>query len=80
MELKVLGMGCAKCSKVESNVKEAVKELGIEATVEKIEDVKEIMSFGVMATPALVIDGKVAFAGKTATTKEIKSMLEIATK
>lgn len=80
MELKVLGMGCAKCSKVEKNVKEAVKDLGLDATVDKVEDVKEIMSFGVMATPALVIDGKVAFAGKTATVKEIKGMLEIASK
>lgn len=80
MELKVLGMGCAKCSKVESNVKEAVKDLGIDATVEKVDDVKEIMSFGVMSTPALVIDGKVAFAGKTASIKEIKSMLEKAMK
>lgn len=80
MELKVLGMGCAKCNKVTSNVKEAVEELGLDASVEKIEDVKEIMAFGVMATPALVINGKVAFAGKTATTKEIKSMLEMAAK
>lgn len=80
MELKVLGMGCAKCNKVTSNVKEAVEELGLDASVEKIEDVKEIMAFGVMATPALVINGKVAFAGKTATKKEIKSMLEMAVK
>ena len=71
MKIKILGMGCAKCIKLYDFAKEAVKELGIEAEVEKVEDIKDIMSYGVMSTPALVIDKKVIFAGKTASKKEL---------
>ena len=56
MIIKILGTGCDKCDKLEENVKEAVKELGIEASVEKIEDLLEIVKYGVMTSPTLVID------------------------
>lgn len=76
MNIKILGMGCAKCTKLYDNVKEAASELGIVAEFEKVTDIKEIMSFGVMGTPALVIDGKVIFAGKTASKKELLEILK----
>lgn len=74
MIIKILGVGCSKCEKLEKNVKKAVEELGIDATVEKVEDLKEIVSYGVMTSPALVIDEKVVFAGKVPSTKEIKKL------
>jgi small redox-active disulfide protein 2 len=60
MIIKVLGSGCAKCKKLEQEAIKAVKEAGIEATIEKVSELKEIMDYGVMMTPALVIDEKVA--------------------
>jgi len=76
MTIKVLGSGCDKCKKLESNVKEAIQSLGIEASVEKIEDFKQIMAFGVMQTPALVIDEKVKSIGKVLTVDELKNILK----
>lgn len=76
MQIKVLGTGCANCKKLESNVKAAVKELGIEATVEKVENINDIIAFGVMKTPALVIDGQVKVAGKILGVEEIKKYLQ----
>lgn len=75
MEIKVLGAGCAKCKTLERITKEAVEELKLDATVEKVEDIQKIMEYGVMFTPALVIDGKVAFAGKVPKLKEMKEIL-----
>ncbi|WP_409227573.1 thioredoxin family protein [Gudongella sp. SC589] len=75
MIIKVLGTGCKKCQKTEENAREAVKALGIDATIEKVEDVQGIMSYGVMATPALVIDEQVKVKGKVPTVEEIKAML-----
>ena len=63
MEIKVLGPGCPNCHKMEELVKKAVKELGIEAKVDKITDIKEIMKYS-MSTPALVINGKLKHSGK----------------
>jgi small redox-active disulfide protein 2 len=63
MEIKVLGPGCPNCSMMEELAKKAVKELGIEAHVDKITDIREIMKF-TMSTPALVINGKLKHAGK----------------
>jgi len=63
MEIKVLGPGCPNCSMMEELAKKAVKELGIEATVEKIADIKEIMKY-TMSTPALVVNGKLKHSGK----------------
>lgn len=75
MIIKVLGTGCKKCEKTEENVKIAIKELNIEAVVEKVEDFRKIMSYGVMSTPAIVIDEKVVVAGKVASVEEIKKFL-----
>lgn len=75
VNIKVLGTGCKNCLIVENRVKEAIQEGGIEATVEKVEDIAEIMKYGVMSTPALVIDEKVVSAGKVLSIKEIKKLL-----
>lgn len=75
MIIKVLGMGCANCAKLENNTREAVKELGLDVTIEKVEDFKEIMAYGVMKTPALVIDEEVKVMGRVATVKDIKALL-----
>ena len=75
MVVKILGSGCANCKKLEANAKVAVAELGIEVTIEKVEDFKEIMAFGVMSTPALVVDGQVKVMGKVASVEEIKKFL-----
>ncbi|SHJ75833.1 thioredoxin family protein [Paramaledivibacter caminithermalis] len=75
MIIKVLGSGCANCKKLEENAREAVNELGIDATIEKVEDFKEIMKYGVMKTPALVVDEKVVIMGRVAKADEIKKHL-----
>ena len=77
-KLQILGTGCPKCKKLAQAAEEAAKELGIEYELEKIADIGEMMKFGVMMTPALVIDGKVAAAGKVPSAGEIKKMLESA--
>ena len=76
MEIKVLGPGCAKCEMAEKNVREAVKELGVEADIEKIGDVMKIAKFGVFATPAVVIDGDVKCVGKAPSIEEVKAWIE----
>jgi len=75
MEIKVLGTGCPKCKSLEKVTREAVAEAGIEATVLKVEDIVEIMNYGVMSTPALVIDGKVVAKGRVPSVEEIKSLI-----
>lgn len=75
MDIKVLGSGCAKCKILEKLTKEAVAELGIEATVTKVEDFIKIMEFGVMTSPALVVDGKVVVKGSVPKVSEIKELL-----
>ncbi len=76
MKIEVLGMGCPKCHTLEANVKEALKNLNLEAEVEKVADLSKIMAYGVMTTPALVIDGKVKSAGKLITVDEIAKLLK----
>jgi small redox-active disulfide protein 2 len=76
MIIKVLGTGCKKCKKLEANTKEALSELGIEASVEKIENMEEIMAYGVMQTPALVVDEQVKIVGKVPSVKDIKKYLQ----
>lgn len=76
MIIKVLGSGCKNCKKLEANTREALKELGIEATIEKVESMEEIMSYGIMSTPALVVDEQVKFSGKTPSVKELKKYLQ----
>jgi len=73
--LQVLGTGCAKCTKLKEQAETAVRELGVEATVEKIEDIDVITRFGVMMTPALVVDGEVKVVGKVPSVEEIKKLL-----
>ena len=75
MDIKVLGTGCQKCLTLEKAVKNVVAENGIDADVSKVEDIVEIMGYGVMATPALVVDGKVAIKGRVPSSKEILSVL-----
>lgn len=64
MKVKVLGTGCAKCNKLYEETKKAIEEAGVNAELEKVEDIDGIMSYGVMMTPALVIDEKVVSSGK----------------
>jgi len=75
MNIKILGTGCSKCDDLEKNVKQAVEELEIDATVEKIEDLVSIMQYGVMTAPVLVVDEKILIKGKSASVKEIKKIL-----
>ncbi len=75
MIIKILGTGCKKCKKLEENVKVAVEELGKDIKVEKVEDIQEIMNYGVMSTPALVIDEQVKSTGKLLKPKDIKKLL-----
>ena len=75
MQIEVLGSGCAKCKTLFENTKKALKESGKDAVVVKIEDIPTIMKYGVMSTPALVIDGEVKFSGKVASVAEIMGML-----
>ncbi|MDA3836978.1 MAG: thioredoxin family protein [Nanoarchaeota archaeon] len=75
MKIKILGTGCKKCKELEANVKEAVAELMINADIEKVEDIRDIMIYGVISTPALVIDEKVLSYGKVLSVKEIKEIL-----
>lgn len=76
MIVKVLGTGCKNCKNLEANAKEAIEELGLDATVEKVEDMKGIMSYGVMRTPALVVEEKVKVMGRVPKVEEIKEILE----
>jgi small redox-active disulfide protein 2 len=75
MKIEILGAGCAKCKSLEASVKQAVKELGIQAEIGKVEDIMQIVNYGVMGTPALVVDGKVKSAGKVLDKEAIKKML-----
>lgn len=76
MNIKVIGIGCSNCNKLEANVKEAVKQSLVDADVEKISDPKKFMLYGIMKTPGLVIDGKVASAGRIPTVDEIIAMIK----
>ena len=76
MEIKVLGPGCAKCKETEKLVREAVSEAGVTANVEKISDFQQIVSYGVLSTPAVVIDGEVKVVGKVPSKSELLSWLK----
>lgn len=75
MHIKILGMGCPKCRQLEANVRAVLEENGIEATVEKVEDIKAIMDYGILGTPGLVLDEKVISAGKVWKPKDLKQLL-----
>ncbi len=74
--IKILGTGCKKCKQLEENAKAAIKLANVEAAVEKVTDISEIMNYGVMMTPALVINETVKSVGKLLTPDEIKKLLE----
>ena len=75
-KIQILGTGCPKCKKLTENAETAAEELGIEYELEKVTDINDIMNFGVMMTPALVVDGEVKSAGKALSADEIKGLLE----
>lgn len=75
MKLQILGTGCPKCKKLAENAQAAVNDLGLDCDIEKVTDVNEIMTFGVMITPALAIDGQVKVVGKVPSPDQIKQML-----
>jgi len=76
MKIEILGMGCPKCKMLYENAKKAVEEKNIKAEVVKVEDMGKITAYGVMMTPALVIDGNVKSSGKIPTSEEIKKWLK----
>ena len=75
-KIQILGTGCPKCKKLAENAEIAAKTLGIEYEIEKVTDINEIMKFGVVMTPALVVDGEVKFVGKMLSPDEIKGLLQ----
>ena len=75
MEIKILGTGCPKCKTLEKLTREVVAETGLEANISKVEDIMQIMNYGVVSTPALVIDEKVVIKGRVPSEKEIKELL-----
>jgi len=76
MKIQILGTGCPKCKQVEANAREAVKNLGIEAVIEKVTDINKIVDFGITATPALAVDGEVKFSGRIPSIEEIKEVIK----
>jgi len=75
MKIEILGTGCPKCKKLFANAEEAVKQLGISAEVSKVTNITDFAKYGVMVTPALVVDGKLKFAGKVPGVEELKKSL-----
>lgn len=76
MKIEVLGMGCANCNKLYQNALEAAKLSGVDVQVIKVEDIKKIMGYGVMSTPALAIDGVIKVAGRVPKAEEIKGWIK----
>jgi len=77
MEIKILGTGCPKCKTLEKITREVVNEMGITAEISKEEDIVQIMSYGILHTPGLVINGKVVISGRVPSSKEVKEILVI---
>lgn len=76
MDIKILGTGCPKCKMLEKNAREAVSELGIDATIEKVTEIDKIMEYNIMMTPGLVINGKVKAFGRVPGKEEIKKLIQ----
>ena len=77
MEIKILGTGCGKCKTTYAVIEKVIKENNIRATIAKIEDIMEIMSYNILSTPAVVVDGEVKIKGYVPSEKEIKELLGI---
>ena len=75
MNIKILGTGCSKCKTLEKLTRETVTEMGLSANIEKVEDIQKIMNYGVMSTPALIIDEKVMLSGRVPSPDELKKIL-----
>jgi small redox-active disulfide protein 2 len=75
MDIKILGTGCAKCKNLEQTTRDVVANLGLDAQVSKVEDIMDIMGYGVATTPALVVDGKVVVKGRVPSKDEISKIL-----
>ncbi len=75
MKIQILGTGCAKCEKLIKNAEQAVKESGVDCSVEKVSNIMDITNLGVMVTPALAIDGDVKSVGKVLSAEEIKKLI-----
>lgn len=75
VKIKILGPGCARCHQLEQTTKEAVKELGLDAEVEEVKDVKKIMEYAILITPGLVIDEKVVCSGRVPTKAEVTTFI-----
>ena len=75
MNIKILGSGCANCVNLEKAAKQAVSDLGIEATFEKVTDYADIASYGIMRTPGLVVDEQVILSGRVPTARQVKELL-----
>lgn len=75
MDIKILGPGCSKCKTLDKITREVVEKNGINATISKVEDIMEIIKYGVMSTPALVVDEKVVVKGRVTSSDEIKQIL-----
>lgn len=76
MDIKILGTGCSKCKALEEATRKAVAEMNVDAQITKIEDITEILNYGIMTTPALVIDGRIVLKGRVATVEEIKKIIK----
>jgi small redox-active disulfide protein 2 len=75
MDIKILGSGCAKCGKLEAAARAAIDELGVQAEFDHVTDPAEVASWGVMATPALVVDDEVVLSGRVPSTEDVKDLL-----
>ncbi|CAN5545040.1 thioredoxin family protein [soil metagenome] len=73
--IKILGTGCAKCKQTEAILRETLGEMGIDANIEKIEDIEKIMKYDIMSTPALIIDEKIVMSGKVPSEEEVRAMM-----
>jgi len=76
MKIQILGTGCPKCEKTTKVIKKVIEELGIDAEIEKVTDLNEIMTFNVMTTPAVAIDGKVKISGRVPSVRALKKLLK----
>ena len=76
MKIQVLGTGCPKCKQLTANAQQAVTDLGLDATIEKVTGINDMMALGVVITPALAVDGEVKAAGKVLSVDQIKQLLQ----